>query len=289
MEPTAGTTSDPAEALRAQLHGMWDSVAPGWGAHADYVDTRGVEATTAMLDATAPGPGDRVLELACGPGSVGLAAAARVGPSGEVVLSDVAPEMVAVAAARADATGARNVSACVLDLEQIEQPHASYDIVLCREGLMFALDPARAVGEIHRVLRPGGRTAIAVWGPPADNPWLAVVFDAVSEQLGSPIPPRGIPGPFSLSDQAQLAGLLTDAGFVDVRVDELAVPLRASSVDEWWTRTTALAGPLANLIAGLPETAATALRDRLDAAVTRYRTGTGLEFPGVTLLATAHR
>ena len=163
-----------------------------------------------------------MLELACGPGGLGLAAAARVAPRGEVVLSDAVAEMTAIAAARAEALGLSNVSTRELDLERIEQPDASYDVVLCREGLMFALDPARAAREIRRVLRPGGRVALAVWGPRERNPWLGVVLDAVSAQVGAPVPPPGIPGPFSLEDSKRLAALLSDAGLADVKVSELS-------------------------------------------------------------------
>src|SRR6266508_106360 len=119
---------------RAGMHGMWASVAPQWGEHADYVDQRGAEVTAVMLRRTDPQPGERVLELACGPGSVGLAAAPRVAPGGEVVLSDVAPEMTAIAAARAQRLGLGNVSARSLDLEEIDELDAAYDVVLCRDG-----------------------------------------------------------------------------------------------------------------------------------------------------------
>ena len=81
----------------------------------------------------------------------------RVAPGGEVVLSDVVPDMTAIASARARALGLTNVSTRVLDLEAIEQPDDSYDIVLCREGLRFVTHPDRALSEIRRVLRPGGR------------------------------------------------------------------------------------------------------------------------------------
>ena len=77
------------------------------------------------------------------------------------MLSDVAAEMVAIASERAAALGLDNVSARVLDIEQIDEPDGAYDVVLCREGLMFAVDPARAAREIQRVLRPGGRAALA--------------------------------------------------------------------------------------------------------------------------------
>src|SRR4051812_2157797 len=218
------TTSmvDQADALRERLHGMWSAVAPSWDEHADYVDRRGAELAEAMLDLADPRPGERVLELACGPGGLGLAAAERVGPDGVVVLSDVAPEMTRIAAARAGALG--NVSACDLDLERIAQPHASYDVVLCREGLMFATDPAAAAREIRRVLRPGGRTAIAVWGPRERNPWLSLVLDSVGAELGSPMPPPGIPGPFSLDDAEELDALISGAGLTCVSVSEIPVP-----------------------------------------------------------------
>src|SRR6476646_576078 len=271
--------------LRAHLQGMWASVAGSWAEHAEYADARGAAAAEGMLDLTLPRPGERVLELACGPGGLGLAAAKRVAPQGEVVVSDVAAEMTSIASTRADALGLTNVSTRLLDLERIEEPDGSYDVVLCREGLMFALDPARAAREIRRVLRPGGRFAVAVWGPRERNPWLGVVFDAVSAQLGRPVPPPGIPGPFSLGDADRLAGLLAAAELADVVVSELSVPLRAGSFDEWWTRTSALAGPLAQMLASLPEDAAHALRARVREATDPYETPAGLEFPGVTLLA----
>jgi SAM-dependent methyltransferase len=285
----AASIVEPSDALRAHLHAMWGSVAGSWADHADYVDARSASLTEKLLASAAPQPGARVLELACGAGGLGLAAARRVAPGGEVVLSDVAAEMTAIAAARAEALGVTNVSARVLDLERIEEPDGSYDVVLCREGLMFALDPALAAGEIARVLRPGGRAAIGVWGPRERNPWLGVVLDAVSAQTGSPVPPPGVPGPFSLEDADRLAGLLSGAGLADVAVSEVPVPLRAPSFEDWWARTTALAGPLARVLAAFPEPAAQSLRARTREAAGAYATPAGLEFPGVTLLASARR
>jgi enediyne biosynthesis protein CalE5 len=281
---------DERDTLRARLAGMWAAVAAGWAQHADYADERGAQSGQRMLELADVRAGDRVLELACGPGGLGLAAAERVGPGGEVVMSDVAAEMTAIAAARARARGLANVSARSIDLERIAEPDASYDVVLCREGLMFALEPARAVGEIARVLRPGGRVAVAVWGPRERNPWLGLVMDAVGAQTGAPVPPPGVPGAFALGDADQLRQLLGDAGLADVQVGELAVPLRAASFDEWWTRTSALAGPLSAILAAMPEAGARALRKRAREATRAYETASGgLDFPGVTLIAAGRR
>jgi enediyne biosynthesis protein CalE5 len=282
--------SDESDALRARLAGMWAAVAGGWAEHAGYADARGAQAGERMLELAGVRGGDRVLELACGPGGLGHAAAERVGPDGEVVLSDVVAEMAAIAAGRAGERGLTNVSARVLDLERIDEPDGSYDVVLCREGLMFALEPGRAIGEIRRVLRPGGQVAVAVWGPRERNPWLGLVMDAVSAQTGAPVPPPGIPGPFALGDADELRRLLGDAGLADVQVGELPVPMRAASFDEWWTRTSALAGPLSAILATMPEAGARALRERAREAARAYETASGgLDFPGVTLIATGRR
>ena len=99
------TITERPEDIRGHLHGMWAAVAPGWATHATYADARGAQVAARMLELTMPQPGERVLELACGPGGLGMAAAARVAPAGEVVLSDVAAEMTAIAAARAGALG----------------------------------------------------------------------------------------------------------------------------------------------------------------------------------------
>lgn len=277
------------DAMRARLRGMWGAVAPAWDEHADFLEARHAGGTRRMLQETAPAPGERVLDLACGPGGIGLAAAELVAPGGEVVLTDVAAEMTAIAAARAAARGLRNVSTRTLDLARIDEPAGSYDVVLCREGLMFASDPAQALRDVHRVLRGGGRAGFTVWGPPADNPWLSLIFSTVSARLGRPVPPPGIPGPFSLHDGAALAGLLRDAGFADVVVHEIDVPLRTASFEEWWTRTSALAGPLAAILATLPASLTAAIVADLREATTAFATDAGLEFPGLTLLATARR
>jgi SAM-dependent methyltransferase len=263
---------------------MWAAVAPAWAEHADYAEARGAELIEQMLRATSPEAGDRVLELACGPGSLGLAAAERVAPGGTVVLSDIVAEMTSIAAARGSARGITNVATRQLDLEQIDEPDGSYDVVLCAEGLMFAPDPARAAREITRVLRPGGRFAVSVWGPATSNPWLTVVFDAVRVVTGTTVPPPGVPGPFSLGDRARLVSFFSDAAAVDIESAEVPVPLRASSFDAWWERTCALAGPLARILASLPPQALEAIREHARGTVRRYEQPEQLELPGLALL-----
>jgi enediyne biosynthesis protein CalE5 len=277
-----------AQAVRTHVHGIWSAVAPQWQEHAEFVDRRLEHVTAAMLERTDPRAGERVLELACGPGGAGLAAATRVGEGGEVVLSDVVVEMTEIAAARAVARKLGWVRTAVLDLEAIDMPDDVFDVVLCREGLMFALEPERAAREIRRVLGENGRAAISVWGERAANPWLGIVLDAVSEQIGAPVPPPGVPGPFSLDDPARLEALLSGAGFADVVVEAIPAPLCADSFDAWWARTLGVAGPLAAILDGMPDRSKHQLTERVRDAVTPYVTTAGLELPGLVLLASAH-
>jgi SAM-dependent methyltransferase len=279
---------DPNDPIRQLVHAMWAGVAPQWGEHADQVDSRGPALTARLLDAAAVSTGDRVLELACGPGGAGLAAAERVGLDGEVLLSDVAEEMATIAGKRAAARGLSNVQTVALDLEAIDQPDQAFDAVLCREGLMFAVEPNRAVDEVFRVLRPGGRTALSVWAAPADNPWLGEMLDAATAVLGMPLPPPGVPGPFSLAD-ADLGALLAAIGFVDVAIEDVPVPHRTDSFDEYWNLTSDLAGPLAAVLAGLDEETTSAIQERVRAAFVPYSTDAGLDIPGLSRMVSGRR
>jgi SAM-dependent methyltransferase len=281
-------TAPNLDGLRAGLHSMWDGVAPGWARNAEFVEERGTDLTESLIDAAAISDGDRVLELACGPGGLGLAVAERY-PESEVLLSDVAPQMTDIAAAQADERGLTNATVAVLDLEKIEQPDESFDVVLCREGIMLVPEPATAAAEIRRVLRPGGRAAISVWASPEQNPWLTAMLEALGSHLGGTFPPPGMPGPLSLGDHDRFHSALADGGLDQIQIHEVEVPWRGASFDEWWDRTSALAGPVAKLLAAQPPEAVEAIRSKAHELLSEYETGDGLEIPGSTLVASTRR
>ncbi len=268
---------------------MWDSVAPGWAANAGFVDEQLALATEALLDAAQIGEGDQVLDLAAGPGGAGLAAAERVGSTGGVVLSDVAAEMVAVAAKRAGSDA--RVSTAVFDQGAIDFGDASFDAVINRHGLMFVEDPVQTIAEAVRVLRAGGRYAVMTWDRREANPWLGLVLDAVSAQFGVPFPPPNVRGPFSLDNHDLLASVLRDGGLEDVTVEARSTPMRAASLEEWWERVPKLAGPLAIALAGMDAEVRDAIGARAMQSATKAADNEqdGILFEGSVLIGSGHK
>jgi hypothetical protein len=125
------------------------------------------------------------------------------------------------------------------------------------------------------------------WGPREENPWLGVVLDAVGEQFGTTFPPPGVRGPFSLEDAALLTSVLEDGGLADVRVEMLATPMHAASLEAWWERVPKLAGPLAGALAGMdPDVREAIARRALGAGAAASRPeGDQIVFAGSVLIA----
>jgi SAM-dependent methyltransferase len=187
-----------------------------------------------MLEAMALRPGERVLELACGDGEVGLRAAEAVGADGVVVCSGFAEPMTEVVAERAAARQLTQVTTRVLDAEDLDLANERFDVVLCRFGYMLMADSARALSESRSVLDDHGRLALAVWGSPDANPWQALVTDAGMTTLDAPAPEPGTPGPFALADHERLRQLLSAAGFERIVIEDLELEREHESVDQWW-------------------------------------------------------
>ncbi len=257
---------------------MWEAAASGWRQNAEFVDHHLAGPTARLLDAAAIEAGSVVLEIACGPGGAGIAAAER---GATVTFSDVSQAMVATAAERAP--GAQTV---VSDQSALDLRDGTFDAVVSRHGLMFADPAADAVREAARVLVPGGRYAAMVWDRRDANPWLGAILDAVGEQFGVPFPPPGVAGPFSLDDPDVLAAAFRDGGLDDVTVETVAAPM-AVSLDEWWDRVPRLAGPLAQALAGLEPEVRDSIRDRALAKGAPIRAADG--FPGSVLIAAGRK
>ena len=263
----------------------WNAVAAAWDDHVDYVDQHSIPATHALLDRVSARAGERVLELAAGPGSLGTAWSERVGPTGSVVLSDIAPGMVEVARRRnADLA---NVEVALVDASDIDRRDDAFDVVASRMGLMFTPDPAIAFSEIHRVLVGDGRIGVLTWAGMEHNPWMTCVgMAAMMNGIVAGGPPIGPGGIFSLGDPTELEVLVKDAGFVDVAVEAFDVPFVSDSVDAHIERVGSLAGPLGEALHAATPDQLAAFRRSASELAAPYTTDDGVSLPGRALLVT---
>ncbi|MEO6651986.1 MAG: methyltransferase domain-containing protein [Ilumatobacteraceae bacterium] len=268
--------------------GDWNAVAEAWDAHVDAIDVFTHPATTALVDRVGVQPGDRLLELAAGPGALGTTWSRLVGPTGTVLISDSATGMVEVASRRTAGMG--NVEVAAIDLAAIPRPDASFDVVVCVMGLMFTSEPSVPLAEIHRVLAPGGRLGALTWGGIEHNPWMTCVgMAAMMNGLVSGGPPIGPGTVFSLGDAGRLEALAVTAGFRDVVVEEIGVVFTAEHIEAHIDRVTSLAGPLATAIREASDDQRAAARRTAADLAAPYISDTGVEIPGRTLLVSGRR
>jgi len=207
------------------------------------------------VEAARVAPGMRVLDLASGPGEPALTLARVVGPRGHVVASDIVPEMVAIAREQAEARRLTNMSLDVVDAQRLPFASSSFDAGACRFGIAHVPDYGRALAEMRRVLKPGGRAAFVVWGPRDQNPYFTLV-DEVLTPYPAPAPttPRG-PGPFTFAKAGSLRRALLAAGFKDVEEAAHSVILSwPGSADNAWQGRRELSASTTSRLASLTTT-----------------------------------
>jgi ubiquinone/menaquinone biosynthesis C-methylase UbiE len=242
------TTAD-TEAIKERERSSWKSVADGWKRRDELLKKGAAPVTEWMLSHAELAEGHHVLDVASGTGEPAISAALRIGPTGRVTGTDLVDEMLAYARQKAAHAGLDNIVFNCMDGEQLEFTANTFDAVTFRWGLMFMPEPEACLDAIHKAMKPGGRITLACWSTAEKNPFISLLMNTLGTYIDLPKPPPGAPGLFSFSDPDRLHGILGNAGFTDIELEELVINfIEVDCGQSYWETMSDLAAPIMLLV-----------------------------------------
>jgi SAM-dependent methyltransferase len=192
-------------------------------------------------------PGDRLLDVACGTGAVAIPAAKQVGPSGQVTATDYSPGMVAETHKQAKKHGLSNITCACMEAQNLEFPDNSFDALACGFALFFFPDMRNALAEMRRVLMPGGKLGLSLWGKGDIVPQWPILGETIKEYGPRPV----VPNPIAWRPE-DIEALLTSTGFSDIEMVEERYDLPFRETSEVWEFTLSV-GPVEVMLEQLSE------------------------------------
>ncbi len=231
---------------------QWNSAAEAWHSWGPLLNRWLTPATETMLDMCGIGNGSRVLDVAAGAGEQTVTTAKRVGPSGQVVATDISPVILEFAAKAAQLAGMQNVETQVIDGEEIGKLESQpFDGVISRVGLIYFPDQLKAMKGARKKLKDGGKLAAMVYSTAETNPFFSIPVSIIRKRAKLPPPLPGQPGPFSLGPEGKLERLFEEADLKDIEVKRINAPLRLSSAAECLRFEQESFGALHQMLSGL--------------------------------------
>jgi SAM-dependent methyltransferase len=219
--------------IRVAQRAAWSQLSAGWAKWDAVIMNQLAPVATAIVEHLDVADDQQHLDIASGTGEPGLTVA-KLAPRGHVVLTDLAAEMLDIAARRASAQRITNIETRVCSADDLPFGNATFDSVSVRFGYMFFPDLAKATAEFVRVLKPGGRLCSSVWVKPDENPWTTIAMEAIAtETVLAPADPDG-PNMFRCAAPGYVTALYEAAGLRDVAEWDVAVVLVTRSPVEYW-------------------------------------------------------
>ena len=284
----AGMIQTLSSASRRGERAFWARRAAGWERWEPVIMHSLAPVNLALLRALELAPGQRVADFGCGSGDPALAIAQWVGPRGAVLGIDLSSPMLATARRRARVLGLRNARFLHADLERFRPSRARFDRVASRFSLMFSGDVAAALKTMRDCLAPGGRAAIAVWGPMEKNPGTRLRMEAARPFMKEPPGnPETSAHPMRLARPGLLARLMRRAGYVRVKSEAVRMCWVLASLDDLVRFQ--IDSSLADLHRSMSRPDQRRLRERLERAFRRFQSGGIIRYPGMAWAVSGER
>jgi SAM-dependent methyltransferase len=269
-----------AEEIRDAERAKWAGLSAGWEKWDSVIMDQLRPVGAAIVNSLDLADDQLHLDIASGTGEPGLTIAKHC-PKGQVVLTDLAAEMLAIAARRASAQGIGNAEMAVCSGDDLPFHDAAFDSVSVRFGYMFFPDMQKATAEFTRVLRPGGRICASVWAGPEENAWTALAMRAIAtEAVVAPADPER-PNMFRCAAPGQVSALFERAGLRDIAEWDVAVELVTQSPEQYWDMISEHVSVVALALEHVDEPARDRIRARAVAEVGAFRKDHQVRVPGV--------
>lgn len=260
-----------AARFKQTTRAQWENAAEAWHRWGPFLNQWLGPSTELMLDLARIGAGSRVLDVAAGAGEQSLVAARRVGPSGDVLATDISPALLRYCEADARAAGLAQVRTLELDGEALDTlPRHAFDAAISRVGLIYFPNQQRALAGMRHAVRPGGRIAAIVYSTPDRNAFFSIPVGIIRRRAQLPPPLPGQPGPFSLGADGVLAATLAQAGLRDVEVHRVDSPVVLPSAAECVRFERESFGALHQMMAGLSEAERADTWDEIERELRRF-------------------
>jgi SAM-dependent methyltransferase len=266
---------------------QWQTIAEPWFRWTLQIQQWLGPSTEVMLDLANVGPGTTVLDVAAGAGEPAITAAKRVGPMGKVLATDISANILGYAAKAAASAGLANLETRVMDGENLELRDESFDVVMSRVGLIYFPDQQRALSEMRRVLKPGGRIAALVYSTPDRNQFFSIPVGIIRRRAQLPPPLPGQPGPFSLGGPGALEEAYRRAGFQNIEVRAVDAPVVMSSTAECLQFEQESFGALHQMMSGLSEADRADTWAEVERELSAFETPNGFSAPCEMLVGVA--
>jgi SAM-dependent methyltransferase len=263
----------------------WTESAPYWEKHRHTIREMFAPVTQALIDDAAIAERAVVLDVATGPGEPALTIAQLIGPQGKVVGTDLVPQMVEAARRESQRRGLHNATFEVAVADSLPFPANSFDAVVSRFGVMFFPSPIDSIRGWLKLLKPGGRIAMAVWHFAERNPFHHSVAQVVERYVASPPPAPDSPDAFRFATPGKLQAVLAKAGVTAISERLLRFSIQAPiSVESFWTLRSEMSETLRTKLAGLSKQQIAALKAEVIEALTVYSSDCGISLPAEVLI-----
>lgn len=288
MNPATSVQFDPVK-YKNTTHDQWQTAAESWYRWSPTLNQWLGKSTDKMLEMAGIAMGHHVLDIAAGAGEQSITAAKKLGPSGYILATDISANILEYAKQMAQQAGLSNIETRVMDGENLALENEMFDAVISRVGLIYFPDQQKALKEMLRVLKPGGKIAAIVYSTPEKNKFFSVPVSIIRNRAKLPPPLPGQPGPFSLGAEGVIEKAFSEAGFKNVRSERVDSPLLLPSAAECVRFEKESFGALHQMMSSLSESEKESAWNEIENELKKFESDNGFAGPCEMVVAVGEK